>query len=80
MGNIAKVVVCAFMMGVSCKLFFEIFANQRKWRCKWMERPSCNNMHDRIYSNIFFKNSSIYFSACAFYFSDFHYSTDLFTK
>lgn len=38
MGNIAKVVVCAFMMGVSCKLFFEIFANQRKWHCEWMER------------------------------------------
>lgn len=30
MGNIVKVVVFAFMMGVSCKLFFEIFANQRK--------------------------------------------------
>ena len=72
MGNIAKVVVCAFMMGVSCKLFFEIFANQRKWRCKWMERlPVIICMTGFIL---------IYFSACAFYFSDFHYSTDLFTK
>ena len=38
MGNIVKVVVFAFMMGASCKLFFEIFANQRKWHCEWMER------------------------------------------
>lgn len=40
MGNIAKCAVYAFIMGISCKLFFETFASGRRWRHKWMEQLS----------------------------------------
>ncbi len=38
MGNLVKCVVYAFMMGVSCRLFFETFENGRKWRYIWMKQ------------------------------------------
>lgn len=38
MENIIKCVILSLMMGISCRLFFEIFAQSRNWRHKWLEQ------------------------------------------
>lgn len=33
-------IILSFMMGISCKEFFEVFVPHRKWRYQWMEHMS----------------------------------------
>lgn len=37
METIVRCVIASFMMGISCKTFFEVFAPVRKFRHRWME-------------------------------------------